>query len=170
MRIRNIGSFCIMAVLAVPLTATVAQERPFMIVQANEYAALQARSSRWPWSVMKSKSLSDARSLADIPNADITSRCERIHAMAAACGLAYILDPDGRSLYVDRFESAVACGLHALRLLKGSRTEHEYNVPPAHAAFMVYLALDILYHDLDPAKRLEIEADCDAIADGHGLS
>jgi hypothetical protein len=162
--------FCTLVGVVLPPAAIVGQEHPFMIVKTAEYEALRARASRWPWSIMKSKALSDARTLADVPGADITSRCERIHAMASSCALAFILDPDNRTLYVTRFETAVAPGLHAVRLLKGSGTDHEDNVPPAHAAFMVYLALDILYQELNLARRLEMEADCDYIADSHVAS
>ncbi len=167
MILRKIILFCALADITLTVTAMAGPEHPFMIVRTAEYEALRARSLRWPWSIMKSKALSDAKNLADVPGADITARCERIHAMASSCALAFILDPDNRPLYASRFETAVAPGLHALRLLKGNRTEHEYNVPPAHTAFMVYLALDILYDDLNPARRLDMEMDCDHIADSH---
>jgi len=44
---------------------------------------------------------------------------------------------------------------------------HRYNVGPSHAAFLVYLGLDIMYNDIDEEKRKAIEDDCDYIASNH---
>jgi len=143
---------------------------PHMIVKTSEYAALQERAQRWPWSAMKAKALADAKGLAYRSADDFVDKCRRVHDIAGACALAYILDPEGRALYVRAVESQLAAALNDIRAEKGTKNEHTYNVPPAHAVFMTYLMLDIMYDDLSAVLRQAMEADCDFIALNHAHS
>ncbi|UCE17206.1 MAG: heparinase II/III family protein [Gemmatimonadota bacterium] len=141
---------------------------PFIIVKQSEYAALRARAEDWPWLVMKSKAIEEAKSLAYNPDESLPSKCVRAREIASACALAYILDPGNSSLYVSRIETVLADAIDDIRTEKQNGSDdHEYTVPPASAAFMIYLVLDIMYTDISVSIRRAIEDDCDYIADNH---
>ncbi len=96
-----------------------------------------------------------------------------VHDLGSACALARILDPSAAATYAAIVAAEVKPALRDLRVWKekpGSPDEHETNVTASHAAFMAYLVLDILYTDLDPAVRREMEDDCDYIAGHHRAS
>ncbi|UCH62604.1 MAG: hypothetical protein JSU77_12530, partial [Fidelibacterota bacterium] len=143
-------------------------ERPYMIVKESEYAGLQARATQWPWSVMKTKAISDANSLTYNPGGRYGSKCTRAHDIASSCALAYILDPDNRPTYVNKVETVLAPAMDDIMQGKLNGVNfHGQNVGPAFSAFMVYLALDIMYNDLSVDIRKAIEDDCDYIASNH---
>ncbi len=143
---------------------------PHMIVKTSEYAALQARAQNWPWSAMKTKAIANVQNVYYQTTSPLGTTCSRAHVIASSCALAYILDPGNRSVYVNKVVNSLAPALDKIAREKGTHTDHGYNVPPAHAAFMAYLALDILYHDIPEDIRRAMEADCDFIADHHRTS
>ncbi|UCH64175.1 MAG: T9SS type A sorting domain-containing protein [Fidelibacterota bacterium] len=142
---------------------------PHIIVKESEYAELQARAENWPWSVMKSKAISDATSLTFNPSDGYSTKCYRIQDIASSCALAYILDPANRSTYVSKVETVLAPAIDNIRNVKenSSVDDHLYSVTPSSPTFMVYLALDIMYDSLSTDIRQAIEEDCDYIASNH---
>jgi hypothetical protein len=149
-------------------SAISAVPHPHMIVKESEYEIFRSRSHQWPWSVMKSKAISDAQSLSYNKASSYDPKCYRAQEIASACALAYILDPDNKSLYVNKVETELVNAMSDIRIIKqNSEDEHLYSVPPSSAAFMAYLVLDIMYNDLDSTKRKSIEDDCDYIASFH---
>ncbi len=142
-------------------------DHPYMIVQEQDFSSLHEKAEIWPWSVMKTKAISTAKSMNYNSTWTLDKKCSRIHEMASAISLAFILDQESRSVYINKVETQIALGIHSIRLLKGTDADHAYNVAPAHAAFMVYLLLDIMYNDLSVDVRQAIEDDCDYIASNH---
>ncbi|UCE08126.1 MAG: heparinase II/III family protein, partial [bacterium] len=140
---------------------------PHIIVKESDYPNLRTRSEKLPWSAMKSKAINDAKNFNYDSGASYSSKCTRAHDIASACALAYILDPNSRSIYIEKVETQLAQAIDYIRTEKGNKTDHSYNVAPAHAAFMVYLVLDVMYNDLSTSKRQEMENDCDYIAANH---
>ncbi len=140
---------------------------PHMIVRESDYGLLQARAQNWPWSEMKRKAIVDAGTLNYRAGDSFIARCMRVHEIAGACALAYILDPDSRSTCLHKAETQLLPAMRDIRIEKGTKTGHEYNVTPAHAVFMTYLLLDILYNALAIEKRQAMEEDCDLIAGQH---
>lgn len=141
---------------------------PFIIVKQSEYAELRARAEDWPWSVMKVKAIEDATSLTYNPNESLPSKCVSARGIASTCALAYILDSGNSSIYVSRIETVLANAIDDIRTEKQNGSDdHEYTVPPASAAFMTYLVLDIMYTDISVSIRQAVEDDCDYIADNH---
>ncbi|WP_168433004.1 heparinase II/III domain-containing protein [Pontiella sulfatireligans] len=157
---------------------------PHIIVTEPEFAQLRARSGKWPWSAMKEKAIHDATNLSfprteevapptgrDKPIAAYELDCYRIQDIVSACALAYILDPDHKSIYLRKMETEVAGGMNYLRAEKEKQGPggggHLYSVRPASTAFMTYIALDIMHHDLSESVRKAMEEDCDYIADHH---
>ena len=150
------------------------QSHPFMIVKESEYESLRAKAGEWPWSVMKEKAVDYARNKVEYnPDLIFIRKCYITYHIVNALALSYILDPENKSEYVAKFEDVVFRYIDDIRNEKESDetpNDHGYNVGPAHAAFMVYLGLDIMYDDLDITKREEIEDDCDYIASNHKKS
>ncbi len=142
-------------------------DHPHMIVQKQDFSSMEEKQKEWPWSVMKEKAITTAKSMNYNSTWTLDKKCTRIHEMASAIALAFILDQESRSVYINKVESQIAEGIHSIRLLKGTGTDHGYNVAPAHAAFMVYLLLDIMYDDLSLDVRQSMEDDCDYIASNH---
>jgi hypothetical protein len=139
-----------------------------MLVREQEYAALREKSQRWPWLIIKQKALHSAARLHYDPSASFAANAyEQVPRLAGACALAYILDPDKRSLYVNKIQTEVARALADIRRQKGTDSDHGANVGPAHTAFIAYLTLDIMHSDLDESIRRAMEADCDYMADHH---
>ena len=145
-----------------------ATSHPHIIVNDTAYAELQARAEQWPWSVMKSKAISDANSLTYNPSEGYSSKCYRAQDIASSCALAYILDPDNRPTYVNKVETELANAMDDIRNGKQSGVDdHLYSVTPSSPTFMAYLALDIMYNSLSIGIRQAIEEDCDYIASNH---
>ena len=57
--------------------------------------------------------------------------------------------------------------MHDIRVERNNRSGHAASVPPAHAAFMTYLALDVMFNDLSSSVREAVESDCDYLAVNH---
>ena len=143
-------------------------EHPHMLVREHEYAALRVKSERWPWLIIKQKALYHAARLHYDPSLSFSVNAyEQVPRLAGACALAYMLDPDQRSLYVSKVQTELAAALADIRRRKGTDSDHGANVGPAHTAFIAYLTLDIMYRDLDESVRKAMEADCDYMADHH---
>lgn len=167
MQIQQIASVLILMTAVLSLSAL---EHPFMLVTEADYDELRERAERSPWDQMAADTLADATTLTYDASVDsYQDRAERARVIAAACALAYILDPTNAADYVARVESELHQGLDDLRTEKQATQAQDwaYNVMPAGAAFVSYLCLDIMYNDLDPTKRAEMEDDCDYIADNH---
>jgi hypothetical protein len=145
-------------------------QRPFMIVSKADYDSLRIRASRWPWSIMKAKAVRTVRAAILVTDTSLYRKTVLAHTLGSAAGLAYVLDPGRRSAYCATVEQVLRPLLHEIRTTKQRGYDsagHGGSVGPAHAAFMTYLALDIMYDDLDPAARKGMEEDCDYIASHH---
>ncbi len=148
----------------------IANNHPYMIVRESEYDSLRAKASLWPWSSMKNLAINTSNNKTYNPSASYYKMCNDSYTLAGACALAYILDSENRSNYIDKIENDLLKMIHAVRVGKENASdpsEHSYSVNASHAAFMVYLALDIMYHDLDSTARASMENDCDFIASHH---
>ncbi len=145
-------------------------DHPHIIVRASDYDSLQAKARTFPWSSIKAKAKNMATNLDISGNESLGKLCTRVHDIASSMALTYILEPESRPMIVTKTETQLLQAIDKIRRLKGDETDHGHNVAPAHAAFMIYLLLDILYDDLNYISRVVMEADCDAIAKGHTSS
>ena len=159
-----------LAMLFIAFVQLYAIEHPHIIVRKSDYDSLQAKARYFPWSSLKTKAKDIAANLETTGNESLGKLCTRVHDMASSMALTYILDPESRPMIVTKTETQLLQAIDKIRKLKGDETDHGHNVAPAHAAFMMYLLLDILYDDLDFVSRYVMEADCDAIATGHTSS
>lgn len=163
-------AFCQSAILLFLLvfsSSLFAVDHPHIIVTTSEYEMLRNRAVDWPWSVIKNKAIDYATGASFNSSASYESRCKTVHNIASACALAYILDEPNRPRYINKLESLLPDAIHRIRVEKGNKDDHEFNVSPAHAAFMLYIAMDIMYHGLNDSLRRAMENDCDFIADNH---
>jgi len=144
------------------------QVHPYIIVKESEYLELQSNATKWPWSMMKSRALATASNLEYDSGESFSEKCKTAQSMAGACALAYILEDQKKADYINKIETDFALLMDDIRTGKQSGDyDHRHNVPPASAAFMAYLVLDIMYADLSNDIRLLIEDDCDYIAGNH---
>ena len=149
------------------------QSHPYIIVKVSEYNSLRQRSDQRPWSVMKTKALETFHNINYAPELTIYEKCMAAFDLAGAAALCYILDESGRSAYLEKVQDDVAKLLHDIRTEKEftrSPEAHGFSVGPAHATFMAYITMDIMYHEMDLAVRSAVERDCDYIASNHHSS
>ncbi|KUG26103.1 chitinase [hydrocarbon metagenome] len=151
----------------------ISQEHPFMIVKESEYENLRKLSNDFPWSEFKNKAIEAVDQIEYYESDGYVHTCNTLSDLAGALGLCYILFPENKEVYVNKFETDVYSFLKDIRMskeLSKNPTEHGFNVGPSQAAFMIYLTLDIMYNDIEVAKRNEIEADLEYISLNHHTS
>ncbi len=132
------------------------QAHPHIIIKKSEYDSLRQRSTQWPWSVMKTKAIQTYHDINFEPERGYYDKCSDAFDLAGAAALCYILNDSGRAQYLGKVQDDVASLLHAIRIKKeftDDPEEHGFSVGPAHAAFMVYITLDIMYDEMDPLIR-----------------
>jgi len=139
-------------------------QHPFLIVTESNYPTLRALAEQPPWSQMKADAVSDVQTLVYNPADSYGRKARRIGDIVSAGALAYILDPPNRSTYISKVYNTMVN--HWPELRAGlDRSEHTYTLPPGSAFFRCVLALDIMYNDLTPAQRADIEAELQQVAD-----
>ena len=167
----NLNKALLLACLMLLLCGTgFSQSHPFMILKESDYKSLKEKSGMWPWSVMKSKALDYVNTIEYEPDRIFIRKCYGLYDIVNSLVLSYILDSGNKLKYVSKFEDVVLKYLDDVRKAKESDEtpdDHQYNVGPSHAVFMIYIALDIMYKDLDSVKRKMMEDDCDYIAGHH---
>jgi hypothetical protein len=140
------------------------RNHPFLIVTESDYPALRALAEQSPWSQMKADAISDVQTLVCNPADDYGRKVGRMGDIVSAGALAYILDPPNSSTYVGKVYNTIVNCWPDLRAGL-DRSEHSYTVAPGSAFFMSVLALDIMYNDLTPTERGDIEAQLQKVAD-----
>ena len=143
---------------------------PYMLVKESDYDSLRVKAEQYPWSAFVDEAeeainkivYNDKLKL--VPSYNVTSD------LASALALCYIIYPENRENYLNVFQTEVYSLINLIRERKENTDipwDHGYNVGPAQAAFSIYLALDIMYNDLNPDIRRKIEDDVDYIATNH---
>ncbi|MBT3749382.1 MAG: hypothetical protein HOG34_10390, partial [Bacteroidetes bacterium] len=170
---RNIFISVLIILMGATLLAQV-PSRPFIVIQSSEYGAQQAKASAFPWANMKAKAIVTANSENYDASDNVRAEGAQAQKIISALALSYILDPDNREDYVDRFETDGASMMADLRadklaVLNTSADDVGYNSVLGGAVFMAYIALDIMYNDVYflGTARSAIEADCDWLVDNH---
>lgn len=132
-------------------------DHPFLLVRQDQYAELRERASRPPWSEMAREAEAVASRRAYNASADIRTRSLALREIIDAATLLYILDPAGRQRHLATLNWA----FDHLPDLGNDRVPDpsvwDANVPVANALFSAILALDVVYYDLEPARRREVE-------------
>ncbi|MGD8780454.1 MAG: T9SS type A sorting domain-containing protein [Ignavibacteria bacterium] len=149
------------------------QSRPYIIVKESEYDSLRMKADTYPWSAFKENAVKAVEELEYRENTRHIRKTSLATDLAGALSLCYILFPESKPLYISKLENDVLKLIDDIRKDKETTdipTEHGYNVGPAQAAFLTYIALDIMYYDLDPLKRKEIEDDLEYISLNHHRS
>lgn len=136
-------------------TSLNAQEHPFLLVKKSDYESLIAKSSKEPWSTMKSSVITKFNTLS------VTSDPDRVRAICAHGALAYILHPQYRTNYAAKIADALKKWdvIYAQRPeIKLGVTNHNWIVTRVgNAFFNSVLALDIIHDELSPGDLSEIE-------------
>ena len=149
------------------------QNHPHIIIHDSEYDSLRQRAAQWPWSVMKTEAIKTFQDIKYEPEISYYDKCMAAFDLAGAAALCYILDDSGSDQFIGKVQDDVAELLHDIRIGKESTDHpesHGASVGPAHAAFMAYITLDIMYDEMDPVIRSTMERDCDYIASNHHTS
>ncbi len=143
-------------------------DHPHMIVRSSGFPELIEKSTHWPWSVMKQKAIEAARFKDFLPDESFDVLCyQTIPTIASSCALASILDNTNTRFYADRIKSQLLPAMEYLALQRAQHDGHSASVTPGHAVFMTYLALDVMYHILNPDVRQTLEEICDDLAEQH---
>ena len=149
--------------LLVPYIAAADPNHPFLIVAEPNYPALRALTSQSPWSNMKADAIKDVQNLVYNPADDYSTKVNRMNDIVGAGALAYILDPNNSSTYVSKLYSTM---MNWSDLRAGlDKGDWSHTVPPGSPFFQSVLTLDIIYNDLTPSQRSDIEAELQQVAD-----
>jgi hypothetical protein len=143
---------------------------PSLIVTNAEIPALRARATQAPYASIRAQAVNTANN-AVLPveattAANIGPRAARFASIISGTALAYLLetDPARRTTYRNKIVSQLgfwnpnAVGsLSAHYLLPNPPTgDWNYNTPTSNAFFQSVLAVDIIYNDLTPAQRTQL--------------
>ncbi len=167
-RLVSSASICLFFALFIVSCTARKVKHPFLIVKESDYPALRARAIRSPWKEMKAEAIAYIKTHSFDPKAELRARCNQMSEITAAGALAYILDPDNKTLYKNKIADALKHWgkIHdELMAVSRSNSGHGYWVGPGTAVFNSVLALDIIYNDLTPAQRTDIEAKLDKMSD-----
>ena len=152
--------FLAMLLASVHVDVARAVEHPCVMVTEADYERLRSMAEGTegiPWAHLKSNAINYITHVNYDPSADFSDRMELIVNLTNCGALAYILDPDNSSLYVNKLKTT-------LSLWEDIYAEHPYAVDCAYSvqggsAFMCsVLALDIIHDDLTPQELTAIEA------------
>lgn len=134
------------------------QEHPFLLTRSSDYPELRARAEHSPWKEMKEQALSISYSVQYERTVQGPRNKSALFVDVVSHGtLAYILDPDHSDVYVNRVENTLLELPDIQQSRSGNIGDWDSHVPVAAALFNAVLALDILYHELDPDNRFSIE-------------
>ncbi|MCK4626066.1 MAG: carboxypeptidase regulatory-like domain-containing protein, partial [Phycisphaerae bacterium] len=145
-------------------------EHPRLIVRKSDYPAMRARAARSPWKEMKAEAVSYMEKNSYSPKKDefVGRRYSRMSSVVRNGALAYILDPENKTLYRDKIADALSAWdklyVHA-RDWTGHNGQYYLNADWQAAFFNSVLALDVIYNDLSPAQRDDLESKLDTVAD-----
>jgi len=154
--------------LLVPYIAAADPNHPFLIVAEPNYPALRALASQSPWSNMKADAIKDVQKLVYNPADDYSTKVNRMNDIVGAGALAYILDPNNSSTYISKLYSTM---MNWSDLRAGlDKGEWSHTVPPGSSFFQSVLTLDIIYNDLTPSQRTDIEAELQQVADWYNAN
>jgi len=125
-------------------------QHPFLLVSTSEYSALQARAASAPWSSMKADAIStiNSQTYSGVNYSQMTT-------ITSAGALAYILDPANRASYKTKLYNTMMQWDGITASLNGN--DNGTVVAPRTAFFNSVIALDIIYNDLTPAERTNLE-------------
>lgn len=150
-----------------------ASSHPYMLVKESDYDSLRVKAEQYPWSAFVDKAEEAINEIVYDKKLRLVRSYNVTTDLTAALALCFIIYPEKRDHYINIFETEVYSLINLIRERKENTDipgDHGFNVGPAQAAFMVYLALDIMYYDLNPEVRKEIEDDVDYIATNHVLN
>lgn len=127
------------------------QMHPYLIVKASEFDELRNRSLHEPWARFKSTAISVAVSLTFNTESNYMARCVNIRELVDTCSLAYIVDPDNKTTYINKIVDVLNywnSGTEGNIFDELNNTDWTYSVPPSSAFFSCVLALDTIYPEL----------------------
>ena len=151
-------------------SSAAALKHPYMLVKESEYDSLRNKAGEYPWSELIKNAEDAALSIEYAKEPNILKLYNETTDLASALALCYIIYPEERANYVKKFETDAYKFINDVTELKRNTNipdSHGFNVGPSQVAFMAYLALDIMYNDIKPEIRKEIEADLKYIATNH---
>ena len=138
-------------------------DHPFLLVRQDQYDELRRRASMQPWSDMKREAENVVARQAYLENADIRTRALALRDIISAATLLYVIDPAGRQRNLAVLDGAFDRLPGISRYRAADPASWDANVPVASALFSAILALDVVYYDLDPDRRREVEATIDRL-------
>jgi hypothetical protein len=153
---------CNIIVIQSPLQAQTAYTHPFMIVKPAQYANLQNLTNQSPWQEMKIEALSEVNSFdpaADWINSnywDTRKTSRMMKDFVSANTLLYIIDPTNKATYLNKAIVILKRWQDLQNVIDGDN--NSVFGPNIGSAFMnSLLALDIMYADIPPLDRSDIE-------------
>ncbi len=140
-----------------------AATHPFLIIDDANDSNLRALASDYPWSSMKATAISDAQNLTYNSGDAYDVKAWRMDDIVSSCALAYILDPNNRSTYLQKVRDNIVNNWPNLR--SGLANDWKKCVPPGSAFFNTVLAVDIMYRDFNSTDLSDIETELQLVAD-----
>ncbi len=139
---------------------------PFLVVREADIPALRAKAAVSPFSNMRTAAINSANSLTFSTSGSIRDRSLRLNNIMSATALAYLLETNAttRAAHLAKIVDHMKYWNPAQT---GNLSSHLIDSPdfgswdemtaPSAAFYQTVLALDVIYNDLTPAQRTQIE-------------
>ncbi|MCK4922191.1 MAG: T9SS type A sorting domain-containing protein [Bacteroidales bacterium] len=133
------------------------KEHPFLLTSKDNYVDLFLKQDTYPWSKIKNNA-ELAYNKTYTPTLNLTINCVNIQNLVAANALLYILDPDNKATYVRNAEVILDKIEKDTDLLLGDDQSSSQAKAIGSCYFVLLIAMDVMYDDLDIDKRTSYEA------------
>lgn len=130
-------------------------DHPFLIVKADQYAALRDKSDTEPWKSMKADALSKSQT-GFASESSNSQNAYNLQKFVGAAALAYILDEDNATVHAHRVRDAILNDYSDLDLNESS--DWGGVVPNLGSYFVAILSLDIVYNALTQSEITACES------------
>jgi hypothetical protein len=143
---------------------------PFLLVSRADYdsgyATLKARASNEPWTGMKQGAITAALASTSVSSTAPAVTGARMSELMETLALAYVLDDNTTNratyksrflFYVEQWKRGKANNLSDFYLTQAKKTDWGSVTPTGNGFFQTVLALDVIYNDLTPTERSNVE-------------
>lgn len=133
------------------------KDHPFLLTSKENYVDLILKQDTYPWSKIKNNA-ELAYNKTYTPTLNLTINCVNIQNLVAANALLYILDPDNKETYIQNAEVILDKIEKETDLLLGDAQSSSQAKAIGSCYFVLLIAMDVMYDDLDIDKRASYEA------------
>jgi len=136
--------------------AQAAVQHPFMLVSESEYEEMRDRAASGTWKSMRTSVINYVKANSFNPDADLNTRLDQMNQIMNRLALAYVLDPDNASFYVEKFKTTIS-GWTGISNDRPTGADSAFNINCSRPYLVSILALDVFHNELTPQELTAIQ-------------